>query len=71
MRLYKYCNPKGILILQNQCIKFLDVTASNDPFECKPFISDSPEEVRRLKNEIYKEPFITVHHCASPVKKGR
>lgn len=70
MRVYKYCNAKGILILQNQCIKFLDVTATNDPFECRPFICDSPKEIERLKNEFYKRAcnFGSVALC---IAKGR
>lgn len=67
MRVFKYCNENGILILENSCIKFLDVTKSNDPFDCMPSVNSSTTS--RLATRLNLQPKNNLHNIANQLAK--
>ena len=53
VRLYKYCDERGIQIFKNSSIKVSSPSELNDPFDCKPVPDTwSPESVAELKRQI-------------------
>jgi hypothetical protein len=54
MILYKYCDEKGIDLLQNTRIKIANLAEINDPFEFLPQMDDEFDEFRKALNAVYE-----------------
>lgn len=57
MKLYKYCHPDRVDILQNRMIRFSQPSVLNDPFELSPYIERlaSPEFIQELTDQVISE----------------
>jgi len=54
MILYKYCDEKGIDLLQNTRIKVANLSDINDPFEFLPQMNDEFDEFRKALAALYE-----------------
>lgn len=54
MILYKYLTPDRIDVLQNCMVRYTQPGAFNDPFEVKPYISNSTfaDRYRQIKLDV-------------------